>query len=66
LGETEGAVLLLIRGDSRISTRLLAEKVGVSMTAVDKALAKLKDRGILHRVGPARGGYWKILQDLDG
>ncbi len=56
LGETEGRVLLLIRADFRISTRTLAEKIGVSTTAMDKTLARLKNRGILRRIGPARGG----------
>jgi len=63
LGETECRVLLLIRANSRISTRTLAEKIGVSTTAMDKTLAKLKNRGILRRVGPARGGRWEILED---
>jgi ATP-dependent DNA helicase RecG len=57
--------LLLIRADFRISTRTLAEKIGVSTTAMDKTLARLKNRGILRRVGPARGGRWEILDDPD-
>lgn len=65
LGETEGRVLLLIRVDSRISTRALAAEIGVSTTAMDKTLAKLKNRGILRWVGPARGGRWQILEDTD-
>jgi predicted HTH transcriptional regulator len=30
---------------------------------MDKTLAKLKNRGVLRRVGPARGGHWAILED---
>jgi ATP-dependent DNA helicase RecG len=65
LGETEGRVLFLIHRDSRISTRVLADEIGVSTTSVDKTLARLKDKGILRRVGPARGGHWEILDDAD-
>ena len=65
LGETEGRVLFLIHGDSRISTRVLADEIGVSTTSIDKTLARLKDKGILRRVGPARGGHWEILEDAD-
>jgi len=60
LGETEGRILLLIRTDPRISTRALAEALGVSTTAMDKTLAKLKKKGALRRVGPARGGHWEV------
>jgi ATP-dependent DNA helicase RecG len=35
-------VLLLVRADSRISTRILAERIGVSTPAMDKTLAKLE------------------------
>jgi ATP-dependent DNA helicase RecG len=66
LGETEGKILLLIRADSQISTRIIAKRVGISTTAVDKALAKLKRLNILRRAGPARGGYWEILEGTDG
>jgi ATP-dependent DNA helicase RecG len=61
LGESEKRVLLIIRSNGRISTRVLAGEIGVSMTAMDKALFRLKDNGALHRVGPARGGHWEIL-----
>src|SRR5690606_23359746 len=56
LGETERAVLVRIHSDPRISTRILAEEIGVSTTAIDKTLARLKEKGLLRRVGPARGG----------
>jgi ATP-dependent DNA helicase RecG len=35
------------------------------MTAIDKTLAKLKARGVLRRVGPARGGHWEIVENPD-
>jgi len=66
LGETEGQILLLIRADRQVSTRIIADRIGISTTAVDKALAKLKRWNILRRVGPARGGYWEILRSTDG
>jgi ATP-dependent DNA helicase RecG len=63
LGETERAVLLRIHSDPRISTRILAEEIGVSTTAIDKTLARLREKGLLRRVGPARGGRWEILDE---
>lgn len=66
LGETESAVLRLIYGNSRVSTRKMAEEIGVSTTAIDKTLAKLKGEGILRRIGPPRSGYWEIIGGDDG
>jgi len=43
----------------------MANEIGISMTAIDKNLAKLKRRGVLRRVGPARGGHWEIIDDDD-
>jgi ATP-dependent DNA helicase RecG len=60
-----GEALFLIHGDSRISTRILVDAIGVSTTAMDKTLARLKDKDVLRRVGPARGGHWEILEDAD-
>jgi len=62
LGENESRVLILIRADPRISTRIMAENICVSTTAVDKAIAKLKDKGVLIRLGPPRGGHWEIRE----
>ena len=39
----------------------MAEAIGISTTAIDKNIEKLKGLGILVRVGPDRGGYWEIV-----
>jgi len=38
----------------------LAQTIGISPRAVEKHLANLKQKGILKRIGPAKGGYWVI------
>jgi len=40
----------------------MAEILGISDTAVDKNIATLKKKGLLRRVGPARGGHWEIVE----
>jgi len=32
--------------------------LGISTTAVENNIKKLKDIGMLERKGPAKGGYW--------
>ena len=38
----------------------LSKKLGISEVAVYKNIKKLKQAGILERVGPAKGGHWEI------
>jgi ATP-dependent DNA helicase RecG len=38
----------------------LAKEIGISTTAVENNIAKLKKKGILERIGSDRGGHWKI------
>ena len=45
-----------------ISKKEISEKIGISTTAVDKNLDKLKQAGILERIGPARGGHWEVKE----
>jgi ATP-dependent DNA helicase RecG len=61
LAENQKKMLELIIRDPRISKKAMAETIGISTTALDKHLAKLKRIGILRRVGPDRGGYWEVV-----
>ena len=53
-------IVALLSKDGKLSAVLLAEKIGISSKAVEKHLSNLKADGIIERVGPAKGGYWKV------
>ena len=53
-------IIALLSEDGKLSTAALAEKIGISAKAVEKHLANLKADGIIERIGPAKGGYWKV------
>ena len=53
-------IVALLSEDSKLSATALAEKIGISSKAVEKHLANLKADGIIERIGPAKGGYWKV------
>ena len=53
-------IVALLSKDGKLSAVLLAEKIGISAKAVEKHLSNLKADGIIERVGPAKGGYWKV------
>jgi len=55
----EGALELIFH-DQYISAAGIAEKTGITGRAVQKQLAKMKEAGIIARIGADRGGYWVI------
>jgi predicted HTH transcriptional regulator len=50
----------LLAEDGTLSAAALAVKIGISAKAIEKHLANLKASGIIERIGPAKGGYWKV------
>ena len=53
-------IVAMLSKDGKLSAAALAGKIGISAKAVEKHLANLKAEGIIERVGPAKGGCWKI------
>ena len=49
-----------MRDNKYITTKELSEHIKISTTAVDNNISKLKKKGVLRRIGPAKGGYWEI------
>jgi ATP-dependent DNA helicase RecG len=59
-GESSEKIVEMIFGNQYISASEMAEVIGITERAVEKQLAKLKERDIIDRIGPDKGGYWKI------
>lgn len=55
-------IVALLAEDGKLSAVALADKVGISAKAVEKHLASLKADGMIERIGPAKGGHWKVRQ----
>lgn len=62
LVENQIKILELVNENPYISKREMSEEIGISTTAIDKNISTLKNKGLLKRVGPARGGHWKIIK----
>lgn len=58
---TAEKIIALIRINPRHSAKSLAKTIGITAKGVEKQLAKLKARGIIRRIGPAKGGHWEIV-----
>lgn len=62
LAENQKKMLVLIAKNPHVSIKAMAQRLGISTTAVDKNLARLRQKGILCRVGPAKGGHWEVIR----
>ena len=55
-------VLELIRSDPTVSYREVAQRMGINDSAVQKHFNNLKKKGLIERIGPAKGGRWQITK----
>ncbi len=60
--ERQIEVIRLLQANPAISRRELAEKLGINQSAIQKHLEALKEKGILKRVGGAKGGSWVVKE----
>jgi len=61
----EKEIIELINKNNHISTIEIAEKLSVTRMTVHRYLEKLKSKGLIERIGPDKGGYWRI-KESDG
>ena len=63
LCENQKNILARIQTNKNITIPELAEKINISATAIENNIAKLKEKGLLKRIGPDKGGHWKIVKE---
>ena len=63
LVESQRKILVLISQNPSVSKQEMADKIGISTTAVDKNIAYLRKKGLIKRIGAARGGHWEVLEE---
>ena len=61
LTENEAKICKLIRENERITYVEMAERLGISESTVTRAARSLSKKGMIKRIGPERGGSWKLL-----
>ncbi|GET29329.1 winged helix-turn-helix domain-containing protein [Prolixibacter sp. SD074] len=61
LGDNQKRLLKAIMDNPEISLSQLSKEIGISQTAIENNMNKLKKSGIIQRVGPPKGGHWEII-----
>ena len=54
-------ILSAIANNPKVSQKQLSELLGLSRRGIEWNMKKLRDNGIIKRVGPDRGGFWQIV-----
>ena len=52
-------IINIIASDNKITYRVLADKLNINDSAVDKHIKTLKEKGVLKRIGGTRG-HWEV------
>jgi len=52
----------LMRKNPSISKREMQEKTGFGKKAIDRNISRLKNRRIIKRAGPDKGGRWEMIE----
>lgn len=53
-------IVRLLGENPYMTTASLSEALGISTTAVERYISRLKADGIISRIGPDKGGHWKV------
>ena len=62
VGENEAKIFNLVSQDKNITYVELANKLNITEKSVYKNIEKLKKKGLLKRIGPAKGGHWEVRE----
>lgn len=60
LNETEKQIIQIIMNNQNVTQKELAGKIKLSERTIKRNTNKLKEKGILERIGADKNGYWKI------
>jgi ATP-dependent DNA helicase RecG len=57
---TRQRITTLIAANPRITSEAIASDLQITKRAVLKQIRRLKDKGLLRRIGSPRAGYWEV------
>ncbi len=60
-GKTSGKILTALKQDGNLTIPELSSLIGVTERSIERNIKKMQEQGRLRRIGPAKGGHWKVL-----
>ena len=62
ISENQKIIILEIRKNNKITQNELSAVIRISEKNIRNNIAKLKQKGLLRRIGPDKGGHWKVIK----
>ena len=53
-------ILDAMQQDPKVSAAKIAILLGMSSRSVEKRIRTMREKGIICRIGPDKGGYWQV------
>ena len=60
--KTVEKILAIIKANPKVTQHDIESKTGLTRRGIEWNLKKLKEQGILKRIGPDKGGHWVLLE----
>ena len=57
-------IISIIKSNPKVSTNELAQIIGISAKGIEYQLQHLKNKNLIRRVGPDKGGHWELIQSI--
>lgn len=61
VNDRQNQIIQFIRKDKNITRKALAAKCGISVETIKRDIRKLKEMGLLKRMGSDKTGYWEVI-----
>jgi len=61
VGTNEDRILAIISSRPNATARLMATQLNITQRQCERILANLRQRGLIRRVGPNKGGHWEVI-----
>lgn len=61
--ETKNLITDIIKQNSRVTAAEIAMQLSLSSRSVEKQIRKLREAGVIRRIGGRFGGYWEIISE---
>ena len=59
--KTADLLMEIMRADPKITFAQMEENLGISRSAIQKHIVRLKDAQLIRRIGPDKGGHWEVI-----
>ena len=56
-------ILHLMEDNPTITAQGIASSLGLTLKGIEKNIRRLRESGMIRRVGPDNGGHWEVLKN---